>query len=228
MNGCVGRVLVIACGALARELFAICQMNKLDCIDFRFLPSSLHNTPHLIPQSVLKAVHQAKHDGYQNIFLGYGDCGTGGMLDDICKQENIERLPGPHCYSFFYNNEAFEKDYPKDDACEAFFLTDFLVRQFDSLVWRGLGLDKHPELFSIYFKYYKYIVYIAQTDDMKLQLKAQEIAQRMNLEYVFRLTGYGDLMSSMQAINNNILHNKDCNVSSINSDFIIDNNICDD
>ena len=137
-------------------------------------------------------IHQARADGYQSIFVVYADCGTGGLLDKVCSEEGVERIAGPHCYSFFEGNEIFQAT---TDAGEitAFYLTDFLARQFDTLIWKGMGLDRHPELLEMIFGHYEKIVYLAQTDDPGLEAQARAAAERLELVFEMRRTGYGDL-----------------------------------
>ncbi|MEM7056914.1 MAG: DUF1638 domain-containing protein [Pseudomonadota bacterium] len=187
-----GRVLLLACGALAREILAIRDLNTWSHLDLACLPAKLHNTPQFIPDQVRDRVRKAKADGYERIFVVYADCGTGGLLDDVCREEGVERIEGPHCYSFFDGNDAFAE---RAEAGEitAFYLTDFLARQFDTLIWKGMGFDRHPELVELMFGNYEKIVYLAQTDDPALEAKAQAGAEKLGLSFEMRRTGYGDL-----------------------------------
>lgn len=186
-SGC-GKVLIIACGALAREIIAIKTAANLDHLDLTCLPAILHNHPDRIPDAVRDAVAKYR-DSYDRIFVAYADCGTGGQLQSACAELGVEMIEGPHCYSFFEGNEAFAVR----DEIDAFYLTDFLVRQFDAFVIRPLGLDRHPELRDTYFGHYKTLVYQAQTDDPALTEKAQACADRLGLAFERRFTGYGDL-----------------------------------
>jgi hypothetical protein len=189
-----GRVLLLACGALAHEVLALTRANGWDHIDLACLPAILHNHPDRITPAVAEAV--AKHSpSYARIFVLYADCGTGGQLSKICKDLGVEMLEGPHCYSFFEGNAAFAKR--AEDEFTAFYLTDFLVRQFDAFVWRPLGLDRHPELRDQYFGHYEKLVYQAQTDDPALDVRAKDCADRLGLAYERRFTGYGDLGRSL-------------------------------
>jgi hypothetical protein len=193
-----GQVLLIACGALAREVLAVNRTNGADHFTLHCLPALLHNTPEKIPDAVRMAIAQGRKDGFTRIFLLYADCGTGGLLDRVCEEENVERITGPHCYSFFDGNDVFAAR--GDDEMRCFYLTDFLVRQFDAFVWEPLGLDRHPELRDMYFGHYERLIYLAQTDDPALDTLAQRCARRLGLEYTRRFTGYGDLASSLSAI----------------------------
>lgn len=192
----IENVHVIACGALAREILAICSMNKLTHVELQCLPAILHNHPERITPAVEKAIEKAREEGAKRIFLAYADCGTGGQLDALCEREGIERIAGPHCYSFFFGNEAFERRWGDDIA--SFFLTDFLARQFHAFVIEPLGLDRHPELRDDYFGHYRKLVYLSQTENAELYERAEAAAERLGLEFEHRHTGYGDLVSAMQ------------------------------
>ncbi|MEX0366046.1 MAG: DUF1638 domain-containing protein [Ruegeria sp.] len=194
-NG-AGRILLIACGALAREILDIKTRNGWDHIALTCLPAILHVHPERITNAVEEAV--AKHrDAYDQIFVVYADCGTGGLLQQACDRLGVEMVEGPHCYSFFEGNEAFAG---RDESeTTAFYLTDFLARQFDAFVWKPLGLDRHPELRDMYFGNYTKLVYQAQTDDPDLTARAKDCADRMGLAFERRFTGYGDLETTMAA-----------------------------
>ena len=183
-----GRVLLIACGALAREILALKAANGWEHLDLQCLPAILHNTPQKIVPAVEAVVAEAR-EHYDTVFVVYADCGTGGLLQAACERLGVGFVEGPHCYSFFEGNEAFAA---REEAT-AFYLTDFLVRQFDAFVWKPLGLDRHPELRDMYFGNYETLVYQAQIDDPALTEKAQICAERLGLSFERRFTGYGDL-----------------------------------
>ena len=191
-----GRMLVIACGALARDIILLKEQLELRTLDVHCLPAIWHNTPQHIPQGVRARIQQAKQQGYARIFVAYGDCGTGGALDEVLKQEGVQRLPGAHCYAFFSGNEQFLAQLEQD--ARAYYLTDYLVRHFDTLIWRGLMLDTHPELLSDYFGNYEKLVHLAQTDDAELEAKARQAARRLGLPYERRLVGFGDLKTALE------------------------------
>jgi Protein of unknown function (DUF1638) len=184
-----GRVLLIACGALAHEVLAVTRANGWTHLDLQCLPANLHLYPKKITAAVAQAV-TANRAGYDSIHVLYADCGTGGELQEKCKELGVQMIEGPHCYSFFEGNTAFAA-HPEEFT--AFYLTDFLVRQFDAFILRPMGLDRHPELRDMYFGNYTKLVYQAQTDDPALDAKAQECATRLGLAYERRFTGYGDL-----------------------------------
>ncbi len=190
-----GKTLLLACGALAREILAVIEVNGWTHIDLACLPAILHNHPERIPDAVRDAVDTRK-TRYAQIFLVYADCGTGGQLYDLCKELGIRMVEGPHCYSFFEGNEVFHKR--AVDEFTAFYFTDFLVRQFEAFVIKPLGLDRHPELRDAYFGHYEKLVYQAQTDDPDLTEKARACADRLGLAFERRFTGYGDLETTLK------------------------------
>lgn len=190
-----GKVLLLACGALAHEIIALKGANGWDHLDLQCLPAIFHVHPEKIVPAVKAAVNKHRQN-YDDIFVVYADCGTGGQLQSACADLGVQMVAGPHCYSFFEGNDAFAKR----DEITTFYLTDFLVRQFDAFVWKPLGLDKHPELLSMYFGNYKNLVYQAQTDDAALTEKAKTYADRLGLHFERRFTGYGDLATSLARI----------------------------
>ncbi|MEB8386384.1 DUF1638 domain-containing protein [Rhodobacteraceae bacterium KMM 6894] len=191
-----GRILLIACGALAREILALIRLNGWGHMALTCLPAKLHLYPDKITEEVEKAVieHRAAYD---QIFVVYADCGTGGLLQAKCDSLGVQMVAGPHCYSFFEGNDAFATH---DDEITAFYLTDFLVKQFDAFVWKPMGLDRHPQLRDMIFGNYTKLVYQAQTDDPALRTRAEECAKRLDLEYEYRFTGYGDLARTLQTL----------------------------
>ncbi|WP_424967891.1 MULTISPECIES: DUF1638 domain-containing protein [unclassified Dinoroseobacter] len=189
-----GQVLLIACGALAHEILALKRANGWDHMTLSCLPAKLHLHPERIPDAVEDAVTAAR-GAYDRIFVVYADCGTGGLLQARCAQLGVEMVAGPHCYSFFEGNDRFAA--LTDQDFTAFFLTDFLVRQFDAFVWRPMGLDRHPELRDMYFGNYTKLVYQAQTEDPALTAKARACAARLDLPFERRFTGYGDLAPAL-------------------------------
>ncbi len=191
-----GSILLLACGALAREILALRAANGWTHMDLLCLPANLHLWPDRIPDAVEKAVLEHR-ERYDSIFVVYADCGTGGLLQARCAELGVEMVEGPHCYAFF---EGVEKFAAKGDSeMTAFYLTDFLVRQFDAFVWKPMGFDRHPELIEMMFGNYTKLIYQAQTDDPALDAKAQLCAQRLGLEYERRFTGYGDLGRALAA-----------------------------
>ncbi|UYV39310.1 DUF1638 domain-containing protein [Rhodobacteraceae bacterium D3-12] len=194
-HGKDARLLLIACGALAREILALIEINGWTHMDLRCLPANLHLYPEKITDAVAETV--AKHrDAYERIFIVYADCGTGGMLQKKCDDLGVEMIPGPHCYSFFEGNDAFAAR--GDEDMRSFYLTDFLVRQFDAFIIKPMGLDRHPELRDMIFGNYETLVYQAQTDDPALVEKARAAATRLGLAFEHRPTGYGDLATILK------------------------------
>jgi len=189
-----GRVLVVACGALAREIAAVLGANGLDHVDLHCLPAILHNAPDRIPDAVDAAL--AERPGYDSAFVAYADCGTGGRLAAVCAAHGVEMIAGPHCYAFVEGLEVFAAR----DEIDAFYLTDFLARQFDAFVTRPLGLDRHPDLRDTYFGHYRKLVYLAQTEDAELTARAKLAAVALGLTFERRFTGLGPFAEAVRAV----------------------------
>lgn len=189
------KVLVVGCGALARELVALTR--DLPNVDITCLPATLHNRPGGIPAAVRDRIRR-RRAGYDRVFVAYADCGTGGLLDPVIAEEGVERLSGAHCYEFYATSPEFQK--LVEDEPATFFLTDFLARNFDRLVIQGLGIDRHPELLEQYFGNYQRLVYLAQTDDPALAAAARRAARRLGLRFEHRHTGYGQLATTIAAV----------------------------
>jgi hypothetical protein len=188
-------VLVLACGAIAREVLAVIELNGWTHVTVRCLPGKLHSTPAKIAPAVDAKLREAK-GRYEQIFVAYADCGTAGELDTVLDAQGVERLPGAHCYGFFAGNKEWQAMH--DDEPATFYLTDFLARHFDALVVRGLKLDRHPELKPMIFGNYKRVVYLAQSDDLDLTRRAREAADYLGVAFEQRRTGYGELQTSLQ------------------------------
>jgi hypothetical protein len=188
------RVLVLACGAIAREVLAVISLNGWTHVDVRCLPAKLHSTPDRIPAAVDAKLRELS-SRYDRVFVAYADCGTGGGLDLVLNQHKVERLPGAHCYGFLAGNDVW--DAMQEDEPATFYLTDFLARHFEALVVRALKLDTHPELLPLMFGNYRRLVYLAQTDDAVLDRRAEDAAALLGLAYERRRTGYGELVPSL-------------------------------
>lgn len=179
-------VLIIACGALAKELVALQQLNDWTHINVQCLPAKLHNRPEEIPGAVRAQLEKYK-DEYEHLFVAYADCGTGGALDKVLAEFGVARLPGAHCYEFYSGAAEFESVSAVEPA--TFYLTDFLTRHFERLVKEGLGLDRHPELMPTYFGNYKRLLYLSQSESETLEAAARGYADYLGLEYEHRHTG---------------------------------------
>ncbi len=188
-----GNILLLACGALAREILDIIKINGWTHLDLQCLPAKLHNEPDKITPAVAAALdtHQANYD---RVFVVYADCGTGGQLQTLCAERGVDMVAGPHCYSFFEGNAGFAER----DEMTAFYLTDFLVRQFKAFVIEPLGLDRHPQLRDMYFGHYTKLVYQSQVPTDDLIAKAQQAAADLGLQFEHRHTGYGDLAEALK------------------------------
>jgi hypothetical protein len=182
------KTALIACGALAREILSIVKKHSWP-VDVVCIPALLHNRPQRIPQAVQTRISDLRQH-YDRLIVVYGDCGTAGRLDKVLADENVERLAGPHCYEM-YGEATFAQLMNEEPG--TYFLTDYLLRSFDSLVIKGMGLDKHPDLREVYFKNYRRVVYLAQEDDPDLRERAEKAAQKLNLPLEVRQVGYGGL-----------------------------------
>ena len=186
------RTLVIACGALAREITTLVRRQGWTAIEVQCLPSAWHNRPERIPEGVRRKIRAARaRSDIDRIFVAYADCGTGGALDAVLEEEGAERIPGAHCYEFFAGGRAFTALHEAEPG--TLYLTDYLARNFDRLILEGLGIDRHPELEAMYFGNYRRLVHLAQTRDGTLRAAARAAAERLGLEFEHRFTGYGDL-----------------------------------
>ncbi len=191
-------MLVLACGALARELLAINQLNGLDHIDVECLPAKYHMRPTKIVPELRRRLPKAMAT-YDRVYIGYAECGTQGEIDVLLAEEpTLERLPGAHCYEFFAGADEFAAMHDAEPG--TFYLTDYLVRHFDRVVWAGLGLDRHPELLDDYFGNYTRVMYLAQTDDPELVVLAEAAAERLGLRCEVVPTGYGGLETAVLTI----------------------------
>jgi len=195
----MGRCLVLACGALAHEVMAVKAALRLSDADMTLqcLPAQLHNRPAAIAPRVAEILAQ-RRGAFDRVLVAYGECGTGGALDAVLAEYDATRLPHAHCYALFAGAERFERII--EEELGSFFVTDFLARHFDRLVWQGLGLDRHPDLLPVYFGHYRRLVHLAQTDDADLRARAEAAAQKLGLEFVPLATGYGDLTAALDTL----------------------------
>jgi len=189
--------LIIACGALAHELTTVVRRNGWEHLEIQCLPARLHNTPERITDAVREKIHSAR-GRYQHIYVAYADCGTGGRLDAMLREESVERIGGNHCYEFFAATPVFEAINEQEPG--TFYLTDYLVRHFDRLIIRDLGIEAHPELQAMYFGNYRKLVYLAQRPDDELMEKARAAARRLGLEFEYRKTGLQPFTAALEKL----------------------------
>jgi len=156
------------------------------------LPASWHNYPQKIVPGIKRKVEAARKAGKTPLVV-YGDCGTGGALDTYLQTAGVERIEGPHCYEIYLGKTDFEAE--MDQALGTFFLTDYMVRHFERIIMKGMGLRQHPQLRDTYFAHYTRVLYIAQSEDAALQAKARAAAEALGLAYEYRYTGFGDFAS---------------------------------
>lgn len=187
-------MLIIACGALAREINALVAANGWQQVRVQCLPADLHNHPERIAGAVRDKLQQVDRTR-ERVFVAYADCGTGGLLDRVLAEHDVERLPGSHCYDFYAGEQTFAELAAAEPG--TFYLTDFLARHFDRLVMRELGIDQHPQLAALYFGNYRRLLYLAQREDPTLVQAAERAAELLGLAFEYRVTGYGDLHTSL-------------------------------
>jgi hypothetical protein len=166
--------LIIACGALAREIAALRRANGWTSVEICCLPPELHNRPERIAPAVREKI-RAHRAGYRQLFVAYGDC-----------------------YEFFAGPRAFAEMAEAEPG--TFYLTDFLVRHFERLVVRGLGMDSHPELAQEYFRNYRKVIYLSQTPSASLIEQARQIAARLGLAFEHRHSGFGELGTRLMGV----------------------------
>ena len=194
--------LVIACGALAREIIALRQANAWLHMDVTCLPAELHNRPEKIPGLVREKIQRFKAQ-YPHIFVAYADCGTGGLLDAVLQAEGVQRLPGAHCYEFYAGSAAFAQ--MAEAELGTFYLTDFLLRHFERLIMHGLGIDKHPQLLPVYFGNYTTLMYLCQKESPEGIALGQAAAQRLGLAFAYHVTGYGEMETELKTVSEKVI-----------------------
>ena len=188
--------LVLACGALAQELRVVLgsQLSEGD-VEIDFLPANLHNRPDQIVPTLRPRLEAARHEDRQ-VFVAYADCGTGGLLDALLDEfGGVHRLPGAHCYEFFTGSDRFAELH--DEAPGTFYLTDFLAKHFDALVWTSLGLDRHPQLRDMYFGNYTRLVLLSQRPSLIVVEAARSAAARLGLAFEHHETGLEPFEASL-------------------------------
>jgi len=191
------QVLVIACGALAHEMLDLCKKHGLENLTIECLPARYHNEPEVIPEAVRERIRLAG-DKYDEILVGYADCGTGGRLEKVCSEEGVTMLDGAHCYQFFTGSDAFLQMH--EDELGTLYLTDFFARHFDRIIWHGFGIEDHPELKDMYFANYTRIMYLEQKPNSETEAMARAAAQRLGLRFEKTSTGYGELEPALISI----------------------------
>jgi len=190
------KIGIIACGAIVREMIAIANRQGWD-YELTAVPAQLHNRPERIAPAVAERLDEWA-DRFDLILLGYADCGTGGALDALIERyPHVVRIAGPHCYEF-YGGAAFDQQ--NEAHLGTFYLTDFLAHHFDSLVWKGLGLDRHPELLQLYFGNYTHLMYLQQLPEHAERARAQAAAAKLGLQYVEVNPGLAELEQRLVAI----------------------------
>lgn len=182
-------VALLICGALGKEVKTIVDQRGWE-VDIYGVPAMHHFYPRKIVEAVDRRLDQLS-GSYERVVVVYGDCGTAGNLEPVLARHGAVRLQGPHCYEMYAGAEEFER--LTDEQPATFFLTDWLVRNFERAVLRGLGLDRYPELKPVYFQNYTNCLYLAQFPNQALGAKAAEIARYLELPLEIRFVGFGEL-----------------------------------
>ena len=193
----MSRPLVIACGALASDLRAVlARLGLDDAVDVTYLPAPHHSRPERIVPAIREQMAK-DDDGERPILFGYGDCGTGGHLDLLLDEigGRASRLPGDHCYEFMAGTARFHELHDAEPG--TFYLTDFLAKHFEPLVWVALGLDRHPELRDAYFGNYTRVVLLSQTNDASVLAAGRNAAEMLALEFEHLHVGRGQFAEAV-------------------------------
>lgn len=182
-------VALLICGALGKEVKAIVDGHGWD-VDVYGVPAMHHFYPKKIVEAVERRLAELSAS-YARVVVVYGDCGTAGALEPVLQRYRAVMLRGPHCYEMYAGAAEFERLLAEQPA--TFFLTDWLVRNFERAVVRGLGLDRYPELRDTYFRHYTHLLYLQQAADPRLLEKARTIAAFLGLPLELRRVGFGEL-----------------------------------
>jgi hypothetical protein len=188
-------VALLICGALGKEVKTIVDEHGWD-VDIYGVPAMHHFYPKKIVEAVDRKLGELSA-GYRQVVVVYGDCGTAGALEPVLQRHGAVRVRGPHCYEMFAGADF---DRIADERPATFFLTDWLVRNFERAVVRGLGLDRYPELKPVYFHNYTDLLYLAQFADTRLVAKAREIGEYLDLPLEVRQVGFGELETRLAAL----------------------------
>ncbi len=187
---------LIICGALGHEVVDLIERHGWDA-EIAAVPAQVHLYPEQIAPKVEARIAELRQQ-YERLIVLFGDCGSGGALDKALeKYDDIERIDGPHCYEM-YGGELFQS--LMDEEPGTFFLTDFMVRSFNGMILKGMGLDKYPELREMYFQNYKRIVYLVQKPLPEYVERARAAARYLRLPLEVRATGYNLLEARLREL----------------------------
>jgi len=187
--------LVICCGAIANEIVTIVRENGWNHMKIECLPAELHNMPDALPEGVRAKIREGRARG-DDVLVLYSDCGTGGAMAKVLEEEGVENIGGAHCYEVFTGSEQFKQ--LMADEPGSFFVTDFLARHFEKLVFNGLGLDRFPKLRDTYFGHYRKMVYLVQRENPEILVRAEAAAASIGLKLEVRHTGFGGFQQFLE------------------------------
>jgi len=180
---------LVICGALGREVKDIVDRRQWD-VDIYGVSALLHLYPSRIVDELREKLYQLR-PRYEKLVVVYGDCGTTGKLEPLLEEVGAHRLRGPHCYEMYAGAEQFTQ--VSEERPGTFFLTDWLVRNFDRAVVKGLGLDRHPDLKPMLFGNYEAVLFLRQVPNPRLAERARDIAGYLELPLEIRDVGLGEL-----------------------------------
>jgi hypothetical protein len=191
------RFAIVACGALAKHVADIAERRAWQ-VDVHPVNPLLHNTPREIAPAVESLVIELQAAYGGRVGVAYADCGTYGVLDEVCERLGVPRLKGDHCYDVFAGRRELAEMLAAEPG--TYVLTDYLVRSFRRSVLVELGLDRYPELRDDYFRHYRRVVWLAQSPTDELHALAQDAADAIGLPLEVVVTGDSGLERELAAL----------------------------
>ncbi len=188
-------VALVVCGALAADVRRILAQRGWQA-DLYGVPATYHMRPASIVAAVDEHLERIRNR-YKKVIVVYGDCGTAGELDRVLERHRAERLAGEHCYEVFCGPRfsALTKRSPA-----TYFLTDFLVRSWEEVVVREMGLGRAPSLKAKLFAGFTSVTFLRQDPDLGLLKKAEGIAAYLGLPLEVEEVGTSELESQLERL----------------------------